>query len=243
MKKVKIIVFMCFLILLTGCSAEANVVMDEYGKVSENVIISEKLSNLNPNKNKAEIVLKSTLNKYKSALDSREYNYDTKIKKNNGIAEFTNSYSDIMNYFESTVFSQYVYKQMKWTETDEYFEIRNVSEHITYCDDCSDWPVLSYIRVNITLPVSATEQNADEVDGNTYIWKYDKNTKDKNFYLKISKSALEENKKNYIKNQEIKKNRSKIINIGIIVGAILIIAGAIFVFYKKKYKKNNFDYE
>ena len=69
------------------------------------------------------------------------------------------------------------------------------------------------------------------------------NTKDKNFYLKISKSALEENKKNYIKNQEIKKNRSKIINIGIIVGAILIIAGAIFVFYKKKYKKNNFDYE
>ena len=79
MKKVKIIVFMCFLILLTGCSAEANVVMDEYGKVSENVIISEKLSNLNPNKNRAEIVLKSTLNKYKFALDSREYNYDTKI--------------------------------------------------------------------------------------------------------------------------------------------------------------------
>ena len=88
----------------------------------------------------------------------------------------------------------------------------------------------------------ATEQNADEVDGNTYIWKYDENTKDKNFYLKISKSALEESKKNYIKNQEIKKNRSKIINIGIIVGVILLIACVIFVFYKK-YKKNNFDYE
>ena len=96
--------------------------------------------------------------------------------------------------------------------------------------------------MKIKLPVSATEQNADEVDGNTYIWKYDENTKDKNFYLKISKSALEESKKNYIKNQEIKKNRSKIINIGIIVGVILLIACVIFVFYKK-YKKNNFDYE
>lgn len=242
MKKVKIIVFMCFLILLTGCSAEANVVMDEYGKVSENVIISEKLSNLNPNKNRAEIVLKSTLNKYKFALDSREYNYDTKIKKNNGIAEFTNSYSDIMNYFESTVFSQYVYKQMKWTETDEYFEIRNVSEHITYCDDCSDWPVLPDIRVNITLPVSATEQDADEINGTTYTWIFNKDTpSSKTFYLKINKSSLKKNEFVMRKEKKTKKAfsfASKILIILIFLGILILIIKHLI----KKYKKNKIEY-
>ena len=118
MKKIKIIIFICFMILLTGCSVESNVVMNEYGKVKENVIISEELSNLSTNEKRAETILKSTLNKYKVALDSREYSYDTKIENDKGVVKFTNNYNNIMDYFEGTVFSQYVYRQMKWTETD-----------------------------------------------------------------------------------------------------------------------------
>ena len=124
-----------------------------------------------------------------------------------------------MNYFESTVFSQYVYKQMKWTETDEYFEIRNVSEHITYCDDCSDWPVLPDIRVNITLPVSATEQDADE----------------------INKSSLKKNEIVMRKEKKTKKAfsfASKILIILIFLGILILIIKHLI----KKYKKNKIEY-
>ena len=77
-------------------------------------------------------------------------------------------------------------------------DIQNCSN----CSDCSDWPALDDVILSITLPVSAEEQNADEIDGKTYIWKYDKNTNDKNFYLKVSKSALKQNETEYIKHQK-----------------------------------------
>lgn len=227
------------MILLTGCSVESNVVMNEYGKVSENVTVLEKLSNLSTNEGMAKTMLKSTVNKYKTALDSREYSYETKIKNNNGIVEFTNKYNNIMDYFEGTVFSQYIYKQMKWTETDEYYEISNVSEHITYCKDCSDWPALPSIKVNISLPVSATEQNADEINGTTYTWLFDKNTPaSKNFYLKINKKHLKENK---ILVKEKKKQKKKFLVIVIILITLVSLI-LIATYLIKKYKKNKIEY-
>ena len=242
MRKIKIIIFVCFMILLTGCSVESNIVMDEYGKVRENVVISEELTRLSTNKDRAETILKSTVNKYKTALDSREYGYDTKIKNDNGIAEFTNNYSSIMDYFENTVFSQYIYKQMKWTETDEYYEISNVSEHITYCEDCSDWPELPAVKVNITLPFSAVEQDADEINGTTYTWIFDKDTPaSKTFYLKINKNDLKENEAELERNKNQKKDFSKALKIII----ILIASGILILIIKylvKKYKENKIEY-
>lgn len=242
MKKIKIIVFICFMILLTGCSVESNVVMNEYGKVKENVIISEELSNLSTNEKRAETILKSTLNKYKVALDSREYSYDTKIENDKGVVKFTNNYNDIMDYFEETVFSQYAYSQMKWTETDEYYEISNVSEHITYCEDCSDWPALPDIRVNITLPVSAAEQDADEVNGTTYTWIFNKDTPaSKTFYLKISKNSLKEHEIVSKKN----KSQKKVFSLGFKIFISLVFLGILIIIIKcliKKYKENKIEY-
>lgn len=242
MKKIKIIVFICFMILLTGCSVESNVVMNEHGKVKENVIISEELSNLSTNEKRAETILKSTLNKYKVALDSREYSYDTKIENDKGVVKFTNNYNNIMDYFEGTVFSQYVYRQMKWTETDEYYEISNVSEHIAYCEDCSDWPALPVIRVNITLPVSAAEQDADEVNGTTYTWIFNKDTPaSKTFYLKINKNNLKE-RKNVVKKKKRQKKALSLISKILLVLMFLGILMLIIKYLIKKYKENKIEY-
>ena len=242
MKKIKIIVFICFMILLTGCSVESNVVMNEYGKVKENVIISEELSNLSTNEKRAETILKSTLNKYKVALDSREYSYDTKIENDKGVVKFTNNYNNIMDYFEGTVFSQYVYRQMKWTETVEYYEISNVSEHIAYCEDCSDWPALPVIRVNITLPVSAAEQDADEVNGTTYTWIFNKDTPaSKTFYLKINKNNLKE-RKNVVKKKKRQKKALSLISKILLVLMFLGILMLIIKYLIKKYKENKIEY-
>lgn len=241
-KKIKYILIIVCVLLLTGCTVRSNITLENNGKTKEEVYLLNKTENLTSDKYSFEKLMDMMVSPYKQVLDFKAYSYTyEKGKKLSGVKVYK-SYKNICDYFNNSALNQYVYKYISCTENDFYYEIKNATEYIPYCAQCAEWPELGDVELKIKLPVSATEQNADEVDGNTYIWKYDENTKDKNFYLKISKSALEESKKNYIKNQEIKKNRSKIINIGIIVGVILLIACVIFVFYKK-YKKNNFDYE
>lgn len=243
MKNVKFLLLaFCAILILTGCDVKSDIEINYDGRVNEEVSVLENSKIFGSDYNGRKQIINSVLKKYEKVLSFKNYSYDYVISDNLSGAKIYKNYNNICSYFKSSAFNQYVYKYIECKENDYYYEIKNSTKYIEYCGDCNDWPALDNITLAIKLPVSATEQNADEVDGNTYIWKYDENTKDKNFYLKISKSALEESKKNYIKNQEIKKNKSKIINIGIIVGVILLIVCMIFVFYKK-YKKNNFDYE
>ena len=131
---------------------------------------------------------------------------------------------------------------MDCTENDDYYEITNATDYIPYCSNCSDWPALDDVTLSISLPVSATEQNADEINGTTYIWKYDENTNDdKSFYLRISKSALEESEQRYNEEQENKKNRNTIITICVIAGIVIALGLIIIVLYTK-HKKNKIDY-
>ena len=138
MKKIKVLLLVCVLFLLSGCVVEANIDMNPHGKVTEEVVISDSISKLGGSKERADLYISQVLNKYKPALDSREYTYSSKINSKSGVAVMTNTFDDINTYFEDTVFSQYLYRQMKWIETDEYYEIYNVTDHITYCPDCSD---------------------------------------------------------------------------------------------------------
>ena len=243
MKKIKVFVLLFIVvILLSGCMVESNITMDPYGKVKEELKIFDKISNLGDNKSEAESYISSVLDKYSMAFRARGYSKDIETKSDLSYAIITNTHDNINSYFEDTIFSQYVYEQMKWEETDEYYEIKNVTDHITYCGDCSDWPALDSVRVNITLPIPALESNADEINKNTYTWIYDKNSPaDKSFYLKISKSELKENEKVY----EDKVRRNKTIkNVSVIVIVSLVCIGILmFVIYMyKKAQKNKLDY-
>ena len=155
--------------------------------------------------------------------------------------ELYKNYDNICKYFGNSAFNQYVYKYMDCIENEYYYEIKNATDYIPYCSDCSDWPALDDVTLSINLPIQAEEQNADEINGTTYIWNYDKNTKDKDFYLKISKSALKKNEEDYLKAQERKQTMKKLIILGVIV-CVIIIIGVIGIVLYKKYKKNKLDY-
>lgn len=242
MKKIKITLLLFLLVLLSGCTVESNVIMDEYGNVSEKVSFTDSVLNLGDNEDDAKRTLDSIIGKYQIALNSRGYSYNISTNSNTGNVVITNNYDNICDYFEGTVFSQYVYKQMKWEDIDGYYEINNVTEHIPYCKDCSDWPALPMIKVSITLPVAASEHNADQVNGNTYVWIYDENTPtSKNFHLKIDKSLLKENEIRVQNNKKTKKTISIIFKILIII--VLIAVGVIFILSLiKKYKENKIEY-
>ena len=89
--------------------------------------------------------------------------------------------------------------------------------------------------LSIKLPILATENNADEVNDITYVWKYNKYSPDnKSFYLKISKSALKEYEEKYNKEQKIKS----IIKNSIMIVSIIVIFIILYLIAKKLYKKN-----
>ena len=131
---------------------------------------------------------------------------------------------------------------MKWKDVDGYYEINNVTEHIPYCEDCSDWPALPMIKVSITLPIAASEHNADEVNGNTYVWIYDENTPaSKTFHLKIDKNLLKENEVKLDKNKKIKNNINIVLKV-LSVFVIIVISVTLIVYLIKRYKENKIEY-
>ena len=240
--KIKYIIQSFFLlILLTGCTIKADIVVNYDGSVVESVKVLSYNDLFGKNNENLKHVVDTKINQNKTILEYKNYSYDYEYGKELSGAKVYKNYNSICNYFGNSAFNQYVYKYMECTENDYYYEIKNATEYIPYCIECGDWPALDDVELRISLPVAAEEQNADEIDGNTYVWKYDENTKDKNFYLKISKSSLKQNEEEYIREQKNKKTLKKTIVFGI-VGIVVIIVVATGTILYKKYKKNNFDY-
>ena len=93
------------------------------------------------------------------------------------------------------------------------------------------------ITFKIQFPVKPVETNADEIKDLTYIWKYDKTTRNKKIYIKLSKKDIEQEKLEIKVKNERKNNIKKI---GIIAFTIILIGCIIFIGYNlyKKYKEN-----
>lgn len=243
MKKIKIIMT-CVLILtlLSGCSYISKVTMNYDGSVKEEVTILDSNSAFEGATNNTKDIIENKISNYYSVINYRNYKYDIIVGKKESGAKIYKTYNNICSYFQDTAFNQYIYQHIKCTEDEEYYIIKNDTDYIQYCSDCSDVPVLNDVSLEIVLPVSASEDNADEKEGNIYTWKFGENTKsDKSIYLKINKNTLEENKADTIKknNTKAKVKTGFIIGLVIAIVTVLIIVGNTFY---KKYKNNKIDY-
>ena len=237
MKKIKIIVVFLVIFILCGCTVKETVVMDEYGKIKDRVIIP-----INTN-GKTEDEFRSYINKitngYNKIFKMRSYHKNIVYgEKESKILLSNYSFDNICSYVHKNIFSQYLYERVSCVEDDEFYEIKNETKHINYCYDCSTWPRLDDVSVSITLPVEAEESNADVVDDKTYTWKYDKfSSEDKDFYLRISKKALAENLENIKRKERMRKIIIRL-TIASVAGILLIIG---FILYRKQ-KNKELDY-
>lgn len=242
MRKKRFLLIIIYILLLTGCTVKSNITINNNGETTEEVYLLNKTENLTSEKYSFEKLMDMMVKPYKKVLEFKQYSYTyEKGKKISGVKVYK-TYKNICSYFNSSAMTQYVYKYMSCTENDYYFEIKNATPYIPYCDECSDWPELGNVELRITLPISAEEQNADEVDETTYIWKYDKDTRDKNFYLKINKNSLKESEEKYNKTKKVKKAGKRIIII-VIISLVIFGIFTIYKLLKKKYNENSFDYE
>lgn len=240
-KKNLLLLILVVVFLLTGCSVRSEVVVDYNGKVTEKVTVLTNSAAFENDNYSKEQMIENVISNYSAALNYRGYQNDIVVGEKESGATFTHDYDNICSYFQDTGFNQYVYPHVSCSEDDYYITIQNDTEYIPYCSDCSDWPSLNNVELRLTLPVKAEEHNADEVDGNTYVWKYDENTTDKDIYIKINKTALEENKKDVERQNEEKERQKVIITVSIVVGVIVVLALISLMLYKK-YKSNKLEY-
>lgn len=244
MKKIKIVLIIIILFTLSGCRVNSNVTMDYTGKVTEEVLLLNNSKVLGDNEKEISSTIDDNISEYSRVLDYRKYNYEKIINNNEGKSgvRVYKTYDNICSYFQDTAFNQYVYEHIKCSETDDYYEIKNDTDHIPYCVDCTEWPVLSDANLILSLPVSAIESNADDVNDNVYTWHFDSDTSDsKSLYIKIDKNTLKENEA-----VQMKKNKTlNVIKIVFIVITIIgVLIGLYFVVKKiyEKYRENKLDY-
>lgn len=238
MKKIFLLVV---LIILSGCSVTADININYDSTVDENIKIAFSNS-LAVNYDSPEAYAKSYLDYYNSAINYREYEYTISENSNESYVNFHKSSENICDNIRYSLFSQYLYETIECQEDDYYVVIKSSGEQLVSQPQNKKVFNVEDVTLNIKLPISAEENNADYVKDYTYIWNYDEETSaQKNIYLKINKTALEQNKLDILENE--KQNKTNHI-IQIVIGILLFMIIAIsmgFVLYKK-YKNNQIEY-
>lgn len=241
MKNIKVLLIFLIIFILTGCTATGKISLNVDGSIDENIYIESSNSELKYGNKSVESSIDLYLKKYNLPLTIGKYNIKTNVGDENSTVIIDKNHKNICAFFNSSIFTQYIYDKFQCHEDNYYYVISNVGNvYQNSFEDYKDMP--DDRKIEITLPIIAEEQNADEVNGTTYIWYYNKETPDdKEFYLKISKNLLKETKLKYENNIQKKESIKKISMIGGVIMLVILIGFILFMLYKK-YQKNKLDY-
>lgn len=230
MKKLKIFIFLCLVLLLSGCSVEYDLTLNDDFTVSEKVVATERTKRMEAlTKQKGEQAVNYLYNMFKRddediTLTSRDDDYNT-------YATAITSYEDINDY--ASKFSSDVFDNVNVTKDGNIITFSTEQKELLSSD--TNYSLLyDDITVNVTIPFEVTSNNADKVTGNTYTWNIKKNTDYKTIEFAY-KEGNKEDKVNINVNDETYNIQYGVI---ITVGLVIII-GSIVLFVYIKNKKNN----
>lgn len=216
MKKIKVLVLIIGVFCLCGCNANYNLTISNNNNFSEEVILYAQ--------NSDEINAIRDLN-YDISTDVNTYdeetNYNTyKITKIDNQIMFNADFNrtSILN---SNAINRGV-KYFNFTNYNGNYVLSTANAYTVF----DDYNVNS-LTVNITLPNEVVNNNADNVNENTYTWYLNKN-KTKSIYLEYK--PISNNK------EEEKKDNNLIYLIITLLVLVALAIGIVFV-NKQKYKK------
>ena len=240
--KNKILYLIIVVIFLTGCSVDADITINDDMSIKENVSIAFDNS-LAENYDSPGQYAADYIEYYNSAIELKDYSYKIKESNVNSYVNFSKYSKTICDNINYSLFSQYLYKKINCINEDGYFIVESEGEQLVSVPASKKSFNVEKVKLSVNLPVSALENNADEVNGNSYIWYFDENTSsDKRIYLKISKNDLEE-KKSALEETDVKKQSLKkalLVMVVVIVGGAIIYTASVLY---KKYKENKLDYK
>ena len=158
------------------------------------------------------------------------YKVDVLDDSENIMRKYSNNYNNICILFKESVFKDY-FDDITCTESNDTYEVVASSKYLSSGEN-----ELQSLNLNITLPDKAVSSNANEVNGNTYTWKFD-DGKESKLELKIKKYS----NKTIDKQKSNKNSKDTKLSIAIIVLLILVIAFICKTLYDK-YKSNKMEY-
>ena len=225
-KKILVILLICF--LFTGCTANVNINIDKNNSVTEEVLLSQNIAEL-----EGYGVSRYVDDEYEIRLGSNNLpNYKVVILDDNEniMRKYSNSYNNICILFKESVFKDY-FDDITCTESNDTYEVVASSKYLSSGEN-----ELQSLSLNITLPDKAVSSNANEVNENTYTWKFDDGNESK-LELKIKKYS----NKTIDKQKGDKNSKDTKLSIAIIILLILVIAFICKILYDK-YKSNKMEY-
>lgn len=225
-KKILVILLICF--LFTGCTANVNINIDKNNSVTEEVLLSQNIAEL-----EGYGVSRYVDDEYEIRLGSNNLpNYKVVILDDNEniMRKYSNSYNNICILFKESVFKDY-FDDITCTESNDTYEVVASSKYLSSGEN-----ELQSLSLNITLPDKAVSSNANEVNENTYTWKFD-DGKESKLELKIKKYS----NKTIDKQKGDKNSKDTKLSIAIIILLILVIAFICKTLYDK-YKSNKMEY-
>ena len=230
MKK-KILTLILIIFMVSGCSVEVNLDIS-YNKIKESNDITV-LENAIYTKEILRTSFRDYIPIYASDLivdtvpdqpfsDVLYYNKNT-TDLGNGY-RFNYSYDFDIDKYGSARTIKEGFRDYSYSYRNDIISLSTDNEGLIYFDE---YPLLEEVTVNIKTDYLVEENNADSVDGNTYTWVFNKDSK-KSIDIVIDTSKSGDRVLGIV-------NVSTVITIGVVIGIVLVILVILLI----RNKKNN----
>lgn len=172
----KKILFIIFVIMLcAGCKANYSLVINEDGTVEERVALNEtaefydRYSKSSPGR-----VIGFILEPYSDTLNEKGYSVENSITNEESGVVIKKKHNTIDDYVKDNVFSKQYSDKIDFKRDGKKVSL-SIKGYLSASDqDQSKIPVHNgYIVIQV--PFKVVENNADKVDGDTYIWDFTNN--------------------------------------------------------------------
>ena len=230
MKRLKYLFILFVVIVLTGCSVDYKLTinndlsLNEEVKASEFLGIIEKKTGL-----KDEDSIDYMFSMYLKDLPNEKYYYNTESNITRAtVTESYNSLDEFSNEFNYDLFEPLKYKKNKNIVSLSAKQTKKLGNHY------SGNLIYDEVSISLVIPFKVLKHNADEVKGNTYTWNIEKDKALKTINVKFDTSRSKNGFSFKIKNKKIKVNYGYIVT-GVIVSIICLA----IVFITVNNRRNN----
>ena len=173
MKKIKVLILLIAIILISGCSGTYNLTIDKDLSVEEkmNIVLEGKAEDYD------KVVSLFTSNN----IDSEKYKIIT--EEDNLNIEYKDTYNSVEEYLLNSFLYKQLFDNISFNTDRKQFSLEasnifnNTSGKLNYSNK------INKLKVNVITPFEVIDNNADSIKENKYTWVIDNNTKEKDAYI------------------------------------------------------------
>jgi hypothetical protein len=212
MKK-KIVLIITLLFICAGCDVKYTLNIDKDLKVKETVAATEPTSFFEdyPKSSKGKVI-SDIIEPYLDTLNKNKYDVTNYIGSYESGVTINKEYDDLKSYSEGSIFtSQYSEDKVSIKEEGDKITL-SLKGNFSYSSQNQTKLPVKTAKIQLVVPYKVIEHNANSVSGNTYTWKFNEDSLDKEIKLTFDKKVIYKPKKEFD------------FSFLIIIGAVVVLA-------------------